>query len=173
MRLSRFLLSCQRKDWWVGPCQSFIRYGTEYKFLICSFHRLYCIWPISYKKNFKDVFLWHAPHLWIIPSRVAVLCRMMDLQLHIHNCCDSFSFYIVILHSIEHELFSCSGKDAKNLLRHLKKHLPQRTRLPKVHLCSFCGATFKVSVVTSFWRHVTSCDVIYCHDVTAPAGQTS
>ncbi len=50
-KLRFLLLSYQKKNWRAGPHQSFFWYDTNYRFIICSLHRLYFIVGVILKEG--------------------------------------------------------------------------------------------------------------------------
>ncbi len=44
-------LSYPKKDWWVGPCQSFFGYDTDYRSVFCCLHRLYSVVSVITKEG--------------------------------------------------------------------------------------------------------------------------
>ncbi len=51
-------VSYQKKQWWVGPRQSFFGYGTDYKFVLCCLHRLHSLVGVVPEAG-RQSFFWY------------------------------------------------------------------------------------------------------------------
>ncbi len=49
--LRSLLMSYQKKNWRAGPHQSFFWYDTDYRFIICSPHRVYMVYSQCHTKR--------------------------------------------------------------------------------------------------------------------------